>query len=73
MFALLFVAAVPQDGAVAKPATDVAKKTCRREETTGSMFAKRVCHTHAEWDAIDAVRRRAAEDAINARGPTRPQ
>jgi len=37
---------------VAAPAKD--KPVCRREEETGSVVAKRVCHTKAEWAAMDA-------------------
>lgn len=71
--ALLLVVATSQNDAANKIAVDPVKKVCRREETTGSMLAKRVCHTRAEWDKIDTARSRAAEDAINARAPTRPQ
>lgn len=30
------------------------KKICRSEQTTGSYFAKRTCHTREEWKAIDS-------------------
>lgn len=29
------------------------KPVCRRVEETGSVVAKRVCHTKAEWAAMD--------------------
>jgi hypothetical protein len=40
----------------ATPAAAPAKEklVCRREEETGSVVAKRVCHTKAEWAAMDA-------------------
>ncbi|MDN4631902.1 hypothetical protein QCD71_10280 [Sphingomonas sp. PsM26] len=43
-------ATTPAGGAV-KP-TD--KKVCRSEESTGSVFVKRICHTSTEWSTIDA-------------------
>lgn len=30
------------------------KLICRSEETTGSRFSKKVCHTKAEWNAMSA-------------------
>lgn len=50
-----------------KPATekkdDPDRKICRREAApTGSiMGGKRVCHTRAEWNAIDAANRAEVE------------
>jgi len=32
---------------------DPNRKVCRQEGATGSVFVKRVCHTAAEWRAID--------------------
>ena len=37
-----------------KKPVDPNKKSCRRQDTTGSiMGGKMVCHTHAEWVQID--------------------
>jgi hypothetical protein len=45
---------VQQAPSAAAPAAPVKeKKTCRVEASTGSMMAKRTCHTAAEWAAID--------------------
>jgi hypothetical protein len=30
------------------------KLICRTEETTGSRFSKKVCHTKSDWNAISA-------------------
>ncbi|MES1974328.1 MAG: hypothetical protein V4472_17870 [Pseudomonadota bacterium] len=30
-------------------------KICRQEAPTGSHFAKRICHTEAQWTAIHAA------------------
>src|ERR1700744_79548 len=35
--------------------------TCRYEKTTGSLFARRVCHTVREWKQME----QAAHDALN--------
>ncbi|MGY2734161.1 hypothetical protein [Sphingomonas sp. UYP23] len=52
---------------VAAPApVEKEKKVCRSEESTGSLFVKRVCHTKTEWTALDAERQRAAE-SMNSR------
>lgn len=32
---------------------------CRYEEETGSMLAKRKCHTRADWDAMTAASQEA--------------
>ena len=47
------------------------KKICRQAVNTGSIMAKRVCHTKAEWDAMEAASRANLDrtrDADNARG-----
>ncbi|TPG52832.1 hypothetical protein EAH76_13280 [Sphingomonas glacialis] len=41
------------------------KKVCRSEESTGSLFVKRVCHTKIEWAALDLEGRRSAEHIQN--------
>jgi hypothetical protein len=47
------------DSGAAKPIKE--KKICRRDQVTGSYLGARpVCHTKAEWQAID---RRNADDA----------
>jgi hypothetical protein len=60
LFAVMLSSAVP---AVAQqptvpppsdPAPAKEKKVCRSEESTGSVFMKRVCHSSAEWSEIDA-------------------
>lgn len=43
----------PSVVAAAKPVT-AEKPICRSEETTGSRFSKRVCHTKADWNAMAA-------------------
>jgi predicted transglutaminase-like cysteine proteinase len=30
------------------------KKICRRDTATGSIMAKSICHTRAEWEAMTA-------------------
>lgn len=47
-----------KDGAPADPN----KKTCRAQENTGSLFTTRVCHTAAEWQAIDESNKNAARN-----------
>jgi hypothetical protein len=43
-----------QDAAQPAPAQPVKeKKICRAETSTGSIMAKRVCRTKAEWSAIN--------------------
>lgn len=61
-----------QPAAAAVPAPAQEKKTCRRDESLGTIIAKRVCHTQAEWAAIDQQNARNAErfgnDRDNSRG-----
>lgn len=38
-----------------------AKKVCKSEPVVGSRFAKKVCHTPAEWQAIQQTHRVATE------------
>jgi hypothetical protein len=48
---------------------DADKKICRREAAaTGSIMPKRVCHTQAEWDALEAA---AASDMERLRNMDR--
>ena len=61
--ALLLVAqqATPPASATPAPVAAEPKKVCRREQSLGTIFSKRVCHTPAEWAAIDAENTRTAE------------
>jgi hypothetical protein len=43
------------------------KKICRREESTGSIMAQRICHTKGEWVQIDAANQKSADQFSNAR------
>ena len=45
--------AAPAQATATKPIVDPDKKVCRREVATGSVMAKSVCHTRAQWAAID--------------------
>lgn len=54
----------------AASATDAAKEdkpVCRRIAVTGSNFAKRECHTKAEWAAIHARDEENAARALDNR------
>lgn len=46
-------AAEPKNDAVVEKGPRVDKKVCRKEVATGSIMRRRVCHTKAEWDAIE--------------------
>ena len=43
-------------------APDPNKKVCRSQEAVGTLFAKRVCNTAAEWAKIDERDRNDARD-----------
>lgn len=43
------------------------KPLCRNESTTGSMFAKKTCHSKEEWAAIDLANAADVERISNAR------
>lgn len=45
-------AAAPEKASADKPDTE--KKVCKREVATGSIMSRRVCHTKAEWDQLEA-------------------
>ncbi len=63
---LLTTAAMAADDTPKPPADAAAeKKVCRREEATGSIMGKRVCHTKSEWAAIDVANARAMEEFNN--------
>ena len=38
----------------AKPLANPNKRICRADTDTGSLMAKRICHTRAEWAAMDS-------------------
>jgi hypothetical protein len=75
LLALLVVAApaVAQQAPApqaAVPTTEQAKEDkpiCRRQAVTGSNFAKRECHTKAEWAEIRARDAANAERALDNR------
>ena len=49
------------------------KKVCRRQEVTGSIIGTRaVCHTRSEWQQIDELNKRNAEDSLDRQRSTRP-
>ena len=43
------------------PAPAKEKKICRGDQDTGSRFAKKICHTKAEWAQIAEQQRVAVE------------
>ena len=52
--------APPMAAKPAKPAKGSPEEViCRYEEETGSMLAKRKCHTRADWDAMTAASQEA--------------
>ncbi|MEO5939006.1 MAG: hypothetical protein ABIQ43_08350 [Sphingomonas sp.] len=63
LMTIVFAVSVPPT-ALAKDGNPVNpnKKTCRSQESTGSLFSKRICHTAAEWASIDERNR---QDASN--------
>lgn len=47
--------AVPAAGLAEQSGTpNLDKKICRNESVTGSIMSRRVCHTKAEWEALEA-------------------
>lgn len=75
----LSASAFAQTAAPAPAATSTApaaapekeKKTCRREEVTGSLMQPRICHTKEEWKQIDASNSQNASDFATSRGNAR--
>lgn len=66
MLTILLLAAAMQ----AAPAADTPKpekKICRREVTTGSIMARPVCRTKAEWMQIDNQNAANAGQALDQR------
>ena len=69
----VYAQTAPTDPAV-KPVKE--KKICRREIATGSMMAKNVCHSKAEWAALDQTNDAKIDNFKNglnqgSAGPTR--
>jgi len=67
--------AAGEEGNSEKPAAE--KKICRKAPRTGSIMARRVCHTQAEWDELaakgqsDLDRARAMERSRSMVGSSR--
>jgi hypothetical protein len=62
--ALIVTPAVAKD----KKPIDPNKKSCRREEVTGTIMGGRlVCHTHAEWVQIDEANAERTQRLMNDR------
>ena len=56
---------------IARPATgDGDKLVCHRETETGSNFPKKVCHTKAEWAAINDAHSNDVDKMSRARNNT---
>lgn len=54
VLAIFAAAASPAGDATAKPADPLQKVRCVREQVTGSIaLVRKVCHTIAEWNAIN--------------------
>ena len=70
---LLAQTTTPAPTAPAAPAAAPVKekKTCRREEVTGSIMSARVCHTTEEWAAIDEANRQNAQNFAAAKRNSR--
>ncbi|MCU6455244.1 hypothetical protein LPN01_14250 [Sphingomonas sp. A2-49] len=70
----LLLAAVPQASATPSPAVPKADKpVCRREVPTGSTLQQRVCHSRAEWAAIDAANAGSVDAMQGARRGSLPR
>ena len=66
LFAALLV--VPQADAPAPTPTPAPEKPiCRRETMTSSNLTKRICHTRAEWAAINAGNAANTDAVLRAR------
>jgi hypothetical protein len=74
---LLSHAAIAQDAPASDPVTPVKeKKICRAETATGSVMAKRVCRTKAEWARLREQNERQNEafrDRPRGAGPSSGQ
>ena len=58
------VASLPAVAKDKKP-LDPDKRTCRSEVPTGSRFPVRICHTTAEWSAMDSGNESAARTSLD--------
>lgn len=69
--------ALAQDAPAADPAVPVKeKKICRAETATGSVMARRVCRTKAEWARLKELNERQNEafrDRPRGGGPSTAQ
>jgi hypothetical protein len=59
------VALSPVTPSYAEEKKDENKLVCKREQQTGTRFAKKVCRTSAEWDVIETLAKRAAAEVVN--------
>jgi len=64
-FVLLSTAAHAESTASPSAEPVKEKKICRSQPKTGSFIAKRICHTRAEWKAIEDAQSRVSEQAID--------
>ena len=60
--------ATPTPTAEASATPPAEKKICRTALRTGSNMPRRICHSRAEWAAIDAQNGDATERSLNQRG-----
>lgn len=60
MMTMLMVQAIPVPATAAAPPAE--KKLCRSQVSTGSIMGRRVCHTRAEWAAIDRAEADRSDD-----------
>ena len=63
--AMLAAPGLSQTAPAAPPAangTQPEKKICKRDKATGSIMARSVCRTKAEWDAITAQSKQNLEN-----------
>jgi hypothetical protein len=68
---LLAQTAAPAAPAAPAAAPEKEKKSCRREEVTGSIMQPRICHTKEEWMAIDEANRQNADSFAASRRSAR--
>jgi len=62
---LMATPALSQDSAPAPAPAAKEKKTCRRQEVTGSIMPKSICHTTAQWAEIEQQQTRDADALRN--------
>jgi hypothetical protein len=44
---------------------DGQEMVCKRQANTGTRFAKKICHTRAQWEEITEAAKRAAAEDLN--------